>query len=66
MRRHQNVTLPDIKITKNPTPEEREELDKLLKETEATDEDRKEWREAILRGEVGYIDEQGNPHLYPR
>lgn len=66
MKRHQNITLPNIKIIKNPTTEELKELNKLRKETEATDEDIQKWNTAILNGEVGYIDENGNPQLYPR
>lgn len=64
MARHENITIP--KIIKNPTPEQRVYLNKLHKELEATDETRKKWNDAILRGEVGYIDENGNPQLHSR
>lgn len=64
MSKYSNLPVP--KIIKNPTPKQRIYLDKLAKEMEATDEDRKEWREAILRGEVGYIDGHGKPQMYSR
>lgn len=64
MSEYSNVKVPKINIHR--TPEEKVARRKKIEKMHISDEELADIEKDIRQGRIGYIDENGQPQLYPR